>query len=96
MTRQNLTRQNFFVGPQERFIDEFVWEKSIFQKSMKKSKNQRIFLLLVISRFSNIKYAKKNVNNKIQNFNLNIELLCNIKKTLFKLSSIIYNLSYEL
>jgi len=39
---------------------------------------------------------KKNVNNKIQNFNLNIELLCNIKKTLFKLSSIIYNLSYEL
>ena len=64
---------------------------------MKKSKNQRIFLLLVISRFSNIKYAKKkNVNNKIQNFNLNIELLCNIKKTLFKLSSIIYNLSYEL
>ena len=39
---------------------------------------------------------KKNVNDKIQNFNLNIELLCNIKKTLFKLSSIIYNLSYEL
>ena len=112
MTRQNLTRQivtrqnvETVESPGHIFLwdlREGLWmnlsgKKSIFFKSMKKSKNQRIYF--IVGNLKILKHQicqKKNVNNKIQNFNLNIELLCNRKKTLIKLSFIIYNLSYEL